>query len=50
MKRGGGTKGLDDKSNGMEILISKNLIKITLHAPLRQSAEEEKRGKELRVL
>ncbi len=30
--------------------IGKNLIKITLHVPLRQSTEEKKRGKELRVL
>ncbi len=31
-------------------VIGKNLMKITLHEPLRQSAEEKKRGKELRVL
>ena len=34
MKRGGGTKGLDDKSSGMEILIAEGLAKIKPTDPL----------------
>ena len=34
MKRGGGTNGLDDKSNGMEILIAEAFAKIKPTCPL----------------
>ena len=34
MKRGGGTKGLDDKSSGMEILIAEAFVKIKPTCPL----------------
>jgi hypothetical protein len=33
-KRGGGVKGLDDKSNGMEILMSEVFVKIKPTDPL----------------
>jgi hypothetical protein len=34
MKRGGGIKGLDDKSSGMEILITEAFVKIKPTDPL----------------
>ncbi len=34
MKRGGGIKVLDDKSNGMEILMSEAFVKINPTDPL----------------
>jgi hypothetical protein len=34
MKRGGGTKGLDDKSSGMEILIAETFANIKPTSPL----------------
>jgi hypothetical protein len=43
MKRGGGIKGLDDKSNGMEILMTEAFAKIKPTDPLILTRHTERR-------
>jgi hypothetical protein len=48
MKRGGGIKDLDDKSSGMEILMTEAFVKIKPTDPLilgKQAARRKHRGK-----
>jgi hypothetical protein len=48
MKHGGGTKGLDDKSSGMEILMVETFAKIKPTDPLILAGHAERRKRTLR--
>ncbi len=43
MKRGSGMKGREDKSNGIEILITESFVKINPTEPLRLSKQAARR-------